>query len=439
MKFGDVVKSYFEMDNLPLVAGKLEVPGPEDGNNGIAVKSLKMDSLLDPHNPTENLQKNLQSVKKLNHPPAPPAPCAPVDFGDNISRDIRGVGIDSRPSNNEKPDRKDIVDQSIRPKVIPTSIVKKVNRGKSVKVDENMVKDESCVSPVVKNPRKSVSKREILGSKNASQCHLYVSNKNYIKSTVSDDVIYKGKLSTKMKPNKQKISPETPEKSEIFRMFEKLRKKKEQSVTQEPQVVSLSIDEPKMKSQSKSDNLPGDSVKEHYRLSSQCEKGTTFENSPKLKPKNRSKFEEIRSFFEDKMPENNAIAAHIKHSSNKDSKVTDQNRILNREFLKKNPDINSRDNIEIINAKSEIKSPKKSPIETPENREYFDEVSRVNNRISSVVRSPVPRKSRSPQMDFKKEKTSQRKKLEGNIKKTDNLKSQPPISKFFGLKDIDKK
>ena len=139
------------------------------------------------------------------------------------------------------------------------------------------------------------------------------------------------------------------------------------------------------------------------------------------------------------MPENNAIAAHIKHSSNKDSKVTDQNRILNREFLKKNPDNNSRDNIEIINAESEIKSPKKSPIETPENRGYFDEVSRVNNRISSVVRSPVPRKSRSPQMDFKKEKTSQRKKLEGNIKKTDNLKSQPPISKFFGLKDIDKK
>ena len=77
-------------------------------------------------------------------------------------------------------------------------------------------------------------------------------------------------------------------------MFEKREKKKEQSVTQEPQIVSLKIEKPESILHLKPDSLPEDSVKVTSIISSQCENGTNFGYSSKLKSKNWSKFKEIR-------------------------------------------------------------------------------------------------------------------------------------------------
>ena len=75
--------------------------------------------------------------------------------------------------------------------------------------------------------RNCTPKREIRIFKNAPQSPLYVAKKNSVNSNICNDDILKKKLGTKMKPKKTRSAPETPEKSEIFRMFEKLKKKKE--------------------------------------------------------------------------------------------------------------------------------------------------------------------------------------------------------------------
>ena len=120
-----------------------------------------------------------------------------------------------------------------------------------------------------------------------------------------------------------------------------------------------------------------------------------------------------------------------------DIKVTDKC----KRNIEKYPDIDNIEihNIDIKNTQFDIKSVKKSPIETPKYCGFTDEISRVNNMVSRVVRSPVPRNRYSPQSDSKKGKTSQRKKIEGKIRKTDNLKSQPSITEFLGMKNDDKK
>ena len=129
------------------------------------------------------------------------------------------------------------------------------------------------------------------------------------------------------------------------------------------------------------------------------------------------------------MPENTSNATSITHLQHKDTKVKSLCKISSKKYLEKYRDIDNigRDNIDILNTQFDIKSIKKSPIKTPKNRGFTYVVSRVNNKVSRVV----PKNRYSPQSDSKKGKTSQRRKNEGNFKKTNNLRSQPPISKFF--------
>ena len=403
-------------------------------------------------NLSNEVAKNQQTLKVKSHPPAvsPPAVNSgeKLEVGNDLLREkcnrlckevsssIKSSGtleVNLGPSENVKPITKNTIDRSLSPKVIPKSVDGNSNGEKSAKIDGILGHSKPLVSPITENPNKSASKCEITSSKNASQCHLYVYNKNNVKSNVCDDDILKKKLGTKMKPKKQKTAPETPEKSEIFRMFEKLKKKKEQSVTQEPQIVSHNVEKSQSRLQPKPDSLPDDSVKITSIKWSQCERGTKFENSPKLKPKNRFKFEEIRLFFEVKIPENTSNATSITQLQHKDTKVKNLSKISNMKYLEKNRDIDNigRDNIDIIKAQFDINPIKKSPLETPKKSGFTDEVSRVDNKVSRVVRSPVPRNRYSPQSDSKKKKTPQRKKNEEKFRKTDNLKSQPPISKFF--------
>ena len=64
-------------------------------------------------------------------------------------------------------------------------------------------------------------------------------------------------------------------------------------------------------------------------------KVANIQNSPKLKPKNRSKFEEIRSFFEVNQPESNPNATTSSQLQPLDIEVKNLYIKSNREYLEK--------------------------------------------------------------------------------------------------------
>ena len=109
-------------------------------------------------------------------------------------------------------------------------------------------------------------------------------------------------MGRKLKQPKYKINPETPDKpknSEIFKMFEKCKHKKEQKMIREPQGIGYLENE--KNDDLNTDTLPADSAKNCSKstinLSEICA-DKLIGKSPKLKPQNRSTFAELRSIFE---------------------------------------------------------------------------------------------------------------------------------------------
>ena len=186
---------------LTLVAGKNGVPGPEDENKGYVVKSQKLDKM--------------DSVKD----------CIRV-----YEEALSGSGtleVNLGPSKSVKPCVKSsIIDRSIRPKNLAIGFDEKENDEKSVNIKGKIGHCKPQNSPIVEDLENCTSKSEITISENATQRHLYVAKKNTLKSSVFEDDLIKKKLGTKMKQRKVKSAPGKPEKSEIFKMFEKLKKNK---------------------------------------------------------------------------------------------------------------------------------------------------------------------------------------------------------------------
>ena len=94
----------------------------------------------------------------------------------------------------------------------------------------------------------------------------------------------------------------------------------------------------------------------------------------------------------------------------------------------------SGDNPIIINTKSADRSGHITPTFSPNSRSLRKQ---KVNRSSSVVSSPNPKNSNSPQSDFKKRKPSQKRKLKVNLKRNDSSSSQQPITRFLEKKQID--
>ena len=58
---------------------------------------------------------------------------------------------------------------------------------------------------------------------------------------IRDQEGLRGSLSKKLKSKRPKLNPGTPEKSEIFRLYEKLRQKRDQKVREETQDIVTTI------------------------------------------------------------------------------------------------------------------------------------------------------------------------------------------------------
>ena len=161
-------------------------------------------------------------------------------------------------------------------------------------------------------------------------------------------------------------------------------------------------------------------------------------NSPKLKPRNRSKLEEIRSIFEPYdqetslyRPKGDTTAKNEVKGLNLDTrdKVIENGTLCGDNF--KN----------IIHAKSAKNLVKKSDLKSPSKIKKSDLKAQTFPRVDNsnrVVRVPNPTNSQSPKSDIKKKKLSKRSE-NGFVKRDEvDLKSQPTISRFFGNKNMTK-
>ena len=293
----------------------------------------------------------------------------------------------------------------------------------SVTNDRILATNAQIVSSVSENPRNVASFKENKVTKIAQQRHLHECNLNYVNA---DDIL-KGKLSKKLKQVKPKLKSETPEKNEILRMFEKIKRNSEHSKPQKTETVGACT----VKDLNKMPNSRCEELADNSQfLKDHCKTGITFENSPKMKPKNRSKFQEIRSFFEANNGHSTTFLAHA------DSKV---NLSINKS-TQKNLSTNSTsgkicgDNQYIINPKSTDRNGLFPSTITPNGRSLDSQKVKIS---SSIVCSPNPRNSISPKSDYKRRKPSQKRISKGVLKKKDSLSSQPPITRFLGKKPID--
>ena len=122
------------------------------------------------------------------------------------------------------------------------------------------------------------------------QCHLLNSQDKIVSADVPKeplDKILKRKLSQNMKTKRPKSTTNTPEKSEIMQMFEKLQKKKAENMLKGSQI---SLKTP-MKNTGGVANIPPKNIIDTSTV-------TIVDQSPKLKPKNMSRFDVLKSIFE---------------------------------------------------------------------------------------------------------------------------------------------
>ena len=252
----------------------------------------------------------------------------------------------------------------------------------------------------------------------SKQRHLYSGKKIQRKTNNKEMTTFKGNLSRNLKP---KLTQNTPEKSEIARIFDKMRQKKDQINPTEHH------------------NTSNKGINENEIFGMECNRSMKFENSPKLKPKNRTKFEEIRSFFEGQIVEGDAQKGACTKSGKIEVKklnIIDDKKYSNivsniQEVDDGDITIKSTENIDnsatILSKKSSINPSLKSSIERP-----FPpgDVMRVNN----VVRLPNPRKGMSPKSDKKGSLPTSKRKKGRVLKKKEELGSQPTLSEFLERK-----
>ena len=185
-----------------------------------------------------------------------------------------------------------------RPKS-PTQTSQKINifssdKSKNVVNSENKDVESGVGDLNVKLKVKSVSKSSVKVNYEAGnsrlQCHLLNSQDKIVSADVPKeplDKILKRKLSQNMKTKRPKSTTNTPEKSEIMQMFEKLQKKKAENMLKGSQI---SLKTP-MKNTGGVANIPPKNIIDTSTV-------TIVDQSPKLKPKNMSRFDVLKSIFE---------------------------------------------------------------------------------------------------------------------------------------------
>ena len=298
-----------------------------------------------------------------------------------------------------------------------------VKSGRNESCDVNKPKIPCEISPIcVKSYRE-----------NSVQRHLYTDFKSHGRKQHRESPILRGNLSKKLKQHKTTLNPETPDKaskSEIFRMFEKIRYKREEKMSQELQDIGLTGD--LINENLKIKKMPADSALKASKSPTKLNDiigGKLVTNSPKLKPKNRSKFEELRSIFESRESSN---------PHEKNGKGIPKKQVFNENINALNKNSNNISNIESIdvrniNLRPDKISPSSTKIASKKSTFMRVELSGVQN-IESVVRRPDHRNIESPKLDFKQKNPSSSKKLRGKSKKLDELSSLTPITRFFEKK-----
>ena len=301
----------------------------------------------------------------------------------------------------------------------------KINTFSSDKI-ENIVKSEIDmvesgvgdlnVNLKVKSNSKSSVKEHYEAGDSRLQCHLLNSNDKLVSAEGYKeplDKILKGKLSQKMKTKRPKSTTNTPEKSEIMKMFEKLQKKKAENRS----IGSHNSVKTSSKNAGGLANSPPKSIIDTSTV-------TIVDQSPRLKPRNMSRFDALKSIFERQKSPNldekiyQTIVPFVRNiQKNSSSESTS----------KKNGEISSR-----IEAFSGLKSEYVSSGSSDLNR------SRENaDRIASydrVVRLPNLGKVR-PQSDKKSSSTSRKKRSYMSFKKQEEQNQMGSIEKFLIKKD----
>ena len=177
--------------------------------------------------------------------------------------------------------------------------------------------------------------------------------------------------------------------------------------------------------------------------------------SPKLKPKNRTRFEELRSIFEPDavcVPKNGGCINNGEHQvQNKytDLKKHSNDRSIVQSNIQQNIQLNIRStkkysenilnisNISNVEKSKVLRSENLMPnpaVNTSSHKSADREVLRVE-KSKCVVCLPNPMNGLSPQSDNKKKMTSSSKKKIGKKKSKEELCSLTPITRFFKKND----
>ena len=242
------------------------------------------------------------------------------------------------------------------------------------------------------------------------QRHLHSKNKVNLNSQMGDSNL-RGNLSKKFKPSKSKLQQGTPEKSEIAKMFEKIRLKKEQKMIQDSQDIRQN----NLISQ-RFDILPDDSAKNNGQ------------NSPILTQKIRSKqkFAALRSIFE---------AGGSDGVRLKMDRCTDEIEVKNYNNIstpKKSPnrsgfgDFGDKvgDDFELKSIQKRSSNPSKTPIKLS-----------VISTQKCIVGLQNPKKMSCPNADKKQKKTSSGRKIRRKKEEKDEQSSLTPITRYLERKN----
>ena len=235
----------------------------------------------------------------------------------------------------------------------------------------------------------------------------------------------RGNLGTKMKTKRARSIQNTPEKSEIAKMFEKIRNKNEKKVNMEPTECSAGTSNMTHALNSKTNSGPTDRLIDGPKLGLKDHLShlDLSKDNGGSKLSNKSKFEAIRSIFE-----NNSLIENVMkeaHKSPKSKSLLSLNDCMS-DLSMKNPDKlanSSAKKWSIIGHNPNIIASKNSLNELPNSR--LNAASIASNR--SVVRQPNPKKS-GPNRDIKKSSTP------GEKRKRSSFKSQAESNQIGSIR-----
>ena len=245
----------------------------------------------------------------------------------------------------------------------------------------------------------------------------------------------RGNLGKKMKTKRTKSIHSTPEKSEIAKMFEKIRNKNEKKMDLEPIEVSTGTSYLTQAHNSESNFGPPDLLSDGPKLAlkNQLNHLGQLEENPGPKLSNKSKFDAIRSIFENnssvdyvmneaqKIPKSKSLLSLDNYMSDLSAKNTD---ILAELSTKK-----SAKKWSIIGHNPTKIASKKYPISQPNSR--LNAVSIASN--SSIVCQPNPKKN-GPNRDKKLSSTPGEKRKRSSLKSQAESNQIGSIRKFLEVK-----